>query len=244
MSSSYGYLAGEYDAFTGDVDYAEFVSFYEGLFRADGGEFSLLLDLCCGTGSVLSLLLKDGFDIIGSDASPEMLQRAMEKAASAGHSPLLLCQDARELDLYGTVDACCCSLDSINYIPPEDLPEVFRRLHLFIRPGGLFIFDIRSPESFAEMDGATYVDENEDALVLWRADLDEERGRIDFGMDIFVQQDGKNLWRRESEVHTEYLHTAELLKQLLEEAGFGEFTVHADGPQSDRGRISFSCRRI
>ncbi|MFR6425956.1 MAG: class I SAM-dependent methyltransferase [Oscillospiraceae bacterium] len=63
--------------------------------------------------------------------------------------PLLLCQEASELDLYGTVDAAYCSLDGFDYLPPEELPEVLHRLHLFVRPGGMLIVDIRDPASFA-----------------------------------------------------------------------------------------------
>ena len=48
--SSYVALAEWYDRLTGDVPYAEFADFYEAEFRRDGGEFRLLLDLCCGTG--------------------------------------------------------------------------------------------------------------------------------------------------------------------------------------------------
>ena len=45
------------------------------------------------------------------------------------------------------------TMDGINYLPGEDLGEVFRRLCLFVRPGGLLIFDVKSPESLrAKMD--------------------------------------------------------------------------------------------
>ena len=54
--SAYDALAPWYDALTGDVPYEEYADFYEKLFRDDGGEFKLLLDLCCGTGT-LSLIL-------------------------------------------------------------------------------------------------------------------------------------------------------------------------------------------
>lgn len=46
--SCYGSLAGYYDKLTGDVPYSKFIEFYEAEFARDGGEFRLLLDLCCG----------------------------------------------------------------------------------------------------------------------------------------------------------------------------------------------------
>ena len=50
--SCYETLAAFYDRLTEDVDYRQFADRYEQAFSADGGEFRLLLDLCCGTGSL------------------------------------------------------------------------------------------------------------------------------------------------------------------------------------------------
>ena len=172
--SCYGPLASWYDQLTGDVPYEQFANFYEAEFARAGGEFRLLLDLCCGTGTLTWLMARRGYELIAVDASVDMLMQAREKPVELKTPPLFLLQDAAELDLYGTVDAAYCSLDGMNYIPPEDLPEVFRRLRLFIRPGGLLIFDIRTPEWLRALDGEVFVDENEEVLCLWRADFDEE----------------------------------------------------------------------
>ena len=143
--SCYGPLACWYDRLTGDVPYDQFADFYEAEFSRAGGEFRLLLDLCCGTGTLTMTMARRGYEMIAADASVDMLMQAREKAADAETPPLFLLQEASRLDLYGTVDAAYCSLDGMNYIPPEELPRVFHRLHLFIRPGGLLVFDIRTP---------------------------------------------------------------------------------------------------
>ena len=245
MTSAYGPLAAWYDALTRDVDYAAFADFYETQFAAAGGEFRTLLDLCCGTGTLTELLSRRGYELIAADASPDMLMEAREKAAGLPEGcvqPLLLCQSAAELDLYGTVDAAYCSLDGFDYLPPEELPEVLRRLRLFIRPGGLLIFDIRTPESFRSLDGEMFVDETEDVLCLWRADLEAESGVMRFGMDLF-QREGE-LWARESEEHIEYAHTPETLTALLRAQGFGRIRATDQCPQGDQGRLFFIAERI
>lgn len=239
--SAYGALAAWYDALTRDVPYGEFADFYEAEFAADGGGFRLLLDLCCGTGTLTRILAERGYEMIGADASPDMLMRARENAEGLPVPPLFLCQSAEELDLYGTVDAAVCSLDGMDYIPPAALPEVFRRLHLFVRPGGLVIFDVRTPESFRALDGQVFVDETEDVLCLWRADFNGDEDAMRYGMDIFSREG--ELWRRECEEHVEYAHTPEFLLETMEKAGFVSAALRPDCPQSGDGRLFITAKR-
>lgn len=239
--SCYSFLAPWYDKLTGDVPYERFADFYEAEFRRDGGEFRLLLDLCCGTGTLTTVLSRRGYEMIAVDSSVEMLMEAQSKSAGLETPPLFLCQDAAALDLYGTVDAAVCSLDGMNYIPPEDLPEVFRRLRLFVRPGGLLIFDIRTPDFLRSLDGDVFVDEQEDVLCLWRADFEEELPAIIYGMDIFSRQG--RLWQRESEEHVEYAHEPAALQTLLEQAGFHDVCLRPDCPQGDMGRLFITAIR-
>ncbi len=231
----YDALARWYDRLTGDVPYREIADLYEAEFAADGGEFRLLLDLCCGTGAMTWELAGRGYEMIAADRSADMLMQAQSKASNAAQRPLFLCQSAEELDLYGTVDAAVCCLDGFNYIPPDTLPEVFRRLHLFIRPGGLLLFDIRTPDFLRSLDGQTFVDETEDMLCLWRADLSPADRALIYGMDLFSRRG--RLWERSGEEHVEYLHSPEDLRRMLEAAGFRGVRMRSDGPQGDAGRL-------
>lgn len=239
--SCYSFLAPWYDSLTGDVPYGEFADFYEEEFRRQGGEFHLLLDLCCGTGTLTCELARRGYEMIAADSSPDMLMEAQAKASELSVPPLFLCQEAAGLDLYGTVDAAVCSLDGMNYIPPEQLPEVFHRLHLFVRPDGLLIFDIRTPDFLRSLDGDVFVDENEDLLCLWRADFDEELSAIIYGMDIFSRRG--RLWERDSEEHVEYAHDPRQLRGLLEQAGFHNVALRSDCPQGEQGRLFITALR-
>ena len=86
--SCYEALAAYYDRLTADVDYRSFADRYESAFAADGGPFHLLLDLCCGTGSMSLEMSRRGYELISVDASEQML---MERAAGStpAAAPLL-----------------------------------------------------------------------------------------------------------------------------------------------------------
>lgn len=231
-------LAPLYDAFTRDVPYVALADWYDALLNPAGEAQRMYLDLCCGTGTLTLLLARRGREMIGVDASPEMLSVAQAKAQAAEGldvPPLFLCQEAAGLDLYGTVQGALCSLDGMNYLPPEELPELLRRLHLFLEPGGVFAFDFHSPAHLRELDGGVFVDETEDALCLWRASFDADKGVLVYGMDIFTR--AGRFWRREEEEHVEYAHAPEDLRALLLEAGFTDVRLLTDGPGSRQGRL-------
>ncbi|HHU22963.1 MAG TPA: class I SAM-dependent methyltransferase [Clostridiales bacterium] len=241
--SAYGPLAKWYDLLTRDVPYTEFADYYEGIFKARTAAVDTILDLACGTGTLTYILAERGYELIGVDASPDMLSLAAEKAGELekGIKPLFLCQELAELDLYGTVDAAVSCLDGMNYLPPNQLPRVFHRLKLFIRPGGLFIFDVHSPERLRSLDGGTFVDESRDVLCLWRAEYDRKENYLVYGMDIFTRSG--NLWSREREEHIEYAHEPDMLAELLKNAGFGNIEMGAPGPHRELGRIFIVAER-
>lgn len=239
--TSYGPLASKYDALTRDIPYKEFADYYEAEFKLNGGEFRLILDLCCGSGTLTEIMASRGYELIAVDSSPDMLQEAKNKTSSAGIPPLYICQRAEKLDLFGTVDAAYCSLDAINYISPENLAEVFYRLKLFIRPEGLLIFDVLSEQSIKSLDGQTYIDETEDTLCIWRADYDEDERVVLYGIDLFIKIG--ELWRREQEEHIEYIYSSEEISAALKAAGFHNIREDKNGPHGDTGRIFYTAER-
>lgn len=233
----YGPLAPLYDRLTQDVDYEAFADFYEKIFKARMPGAETLLDLGCGTGSLTAIMSKHGYELIATDISPDMLMEARDKCSQLEGiiQPLFLCQSMTELDLYGTVNAAYSSLDAINYLPCSQLPKVFSLLHLFIEPGGLFIFDINSPQRLLSLDGSVSVDEDENILCLWRGDYDSEEKALCYSIDIFTREG--RLWRRSLEEHVEYVHEPEQLCRMLSDAGFINIQIINDCPQAELGRL-------
>lgn len=245
--SPYESLAASYDALTQDVDYEAFADYYGQLFAKAGLQVHTVLDAACGTGTLSAVLARRGFDMICVDRSEEMLAVAAEKlaAVAAPCRPLLLCQPLEELDLYGTVDAEICSLDGLNYIPPENIGTVLHRLWLFLEPGGMLVFDINTPYKLQGMDGEVFIDEREDVFCVWRTEFDAAENACFYGIDMFFESGG--LWTREFEEHVEYAYAVRELTDWLQTAGFCDVQVYGElrleAPRVDEMRVFFTARK-
>ena len=224
---SYEFLAGCYDELTTDVRYSRWADYIEKHFTRSALPIHTVLDLACGTGSLTAELMGRGYEMIGADRSAEMLSVAAEKCRGLeGEPPIFLCQSMEKLDLYGTIDACVCCLDSVNYVTnPRQLKKAFERVHLFLMPGGLFLFDINTPDKLRGLDGGMFIDETDDAYCVWRAEYSPRRRICTYGMDIFrLEEDGR--WSRGEEVHEEYAYEPDELEEYLREAGFTRIRRH------------------
>ena len=247
--SAYDALAASYDALTEDVQYEKRADFIEKLFRRSRIPVHTVLDLACGTGAMTWLLTGRGYELIAVDNSEDMLAAAMSKSGAVeGVAPIFLHQSMPKLDLYGTVDAAICCLDSLNYLTrPADVQRTFQRLHLFIAPGGTLIFDVNTPEKFLRLDGQVYLDETEDAYCVWRADFSKRSQICSYYMDIFQLDPASGQWERDVELHRERAYSVEQLTEMLQRAGFRDIRVYGDkklrAPAADEQRIFFVARK-
>ena len=243
---AYHALAASYDRLTNDVDYQATVNFYEQIWTRDGLCPRTAVDLACGTGSVALILARMGLEVTAVDMSEEMLMVAAQKAMEQGLRPLFVRQLLQELRLPRGVDLAVCALDSLDYIlDPRDCAEAIRRVYKAMNPGGIFIFDVNTPEKLRAMDGQVFLDEDDDVYCVWRGEFDEETNICSYGMDLF-QRSG-NVWHRSFEEHGEYAYTQEQLIGFLKAAGFTHIRVYADrkfeAPVAGEQRIYFKARK-
>lgn len=241
---AYHAISAFYDRINADIDYDAWADYIERGFCAHLPQKpELVLDLACGTGSMTLALARRGYDMIGADGSAEMLNIAMTRAREASLNGILwLMQDMRDFELYGTVGAVTCCLDSINYLTEDgDLEECFATVHNYLDPDGLFFFDVNTPYKFEHIYGDnSYIfdEETDDRLIFcgWQNYYDSETRLCDFDLSVFTEdRDGR--YRREDESHTERCYTLEELASALHRTGFELIAVHGDiggtVPQSD-----------
>lgn len=207
-------------------------------------ERNLVLDLGCGTGTLTELMAEVGFDMMGIDMSPEMLQIAMEKRAESGHDIMYLCQDMRELELYCTVGTVICVCDSINYVlEDEEVIETFRRVNNYLYPKGLFIFDFNTVYKYSEVIGDTTIAENrEDCSFIWDNFYEEESHINEYDLTIFVREETEmDVFRRFQETHYQRGYDLQEMLHFVKAAGL-EFVVAFDA--DTEGEVTEETERV
>ena len=239
--SSYDALAASYDGLMIDGGYRKRAEWLDRQLKKSAIPVHTVLDLACGTGTISCLLAQKGYQVTATDGSEEMLTQAMQKAAALeGRPPLFLHQTMPCLRLLEPVDAAVSTLDSLNYLTREkDIRETFCRVYRWLKPGGMFIFDVNTPYKLRRMDGQMYMDETEDSFCVWRTFFSERTRVCTYQVDLFrLRRDGT--WDRDFEEHRERAWTQEELRTYLTDAGFtdirltGDLTLRPPKAEEDR----------
>src|SRR5487761_363156 len=170
----YQQFAQFYDALMGDGT-SRSARILEAIDRFNVGATSLL-ELGCGTGSVLEGLASIP-ELVGLDASAEMLSAATAKVPSAE----FLLGEMTDFDLGITFGVVACVYDTVNHLVNYEAWEsLFQGVARHLEPGGLFIFDLNtigrlhqlvaSPPWVHDFDGNTLIVDvrsNGDEVTLW-----------------------------------------------------------------------------
>ena len=262
MSGCEGYhaLARFYDKLNAEIDYVAWADFVERCFEKYlPSSPELVLDLACGTGIMTAELAKRGYDMIGIDGSAEMLSEAFSRSVECG-GILFLQQDLRSFELYGTVGAVVCCLDSLNYLLGEgELDTCFSLVHNYLDPNGLFLFDMNTPYKFREIYGNhAYVLEDElppfaengqpSAIFCgWQNEFHPETGICDFHLSLF-EEDENGTYFRSDEHQQERCYSMEEITAALRSVGLELLGVFSDwsfsAPNETTERWYFAARCI
>ena len=221
---NYGAISTIYDNINAHVDYKAWADFFEKCFdKYLPSRPELVLDLACGTGSMTFELAKRGYDMIGVDGSYDMLNIAYDRKydLQLPRDVLFLMQDMREFELYGTVGAITCCLDSVNYLTGEgELDRCLSLVHNYLDPDGLFLFDVNTPHKFENVYASnTYVYEEDDcgnnSFCIWQNFYDEKTRLCDFSLTVFEKDDEEEKYFRRDESQTERCYSKEEIEKAL-----------------------------
>ncbi len=230
---SYASFAFFYDELTNNVNYEKRAEFFLDKLNEIGHLPGLTLDLACGTGSLTLELLKRGIDTFGVDASPQMLSIAKDKAQGFP-DVLFVCQKMQRLELYAPVDTVMCMLDGINHLPSfDDMMTTFRKVHEYLNPGGVFIFDMNTVYKHKEiLAHNTFVYDMENVFCCWQNSYNDDDS-VDISLDFFAKSAAG--YKRFTESFTERAYEEQGLKEALLEVGFVEVHIY-DSPGEEKER--------
>lgn len=238
--NEYTAFASVYDEFMDNIPYDDWSVYIESLLKEYGVNDGLVLDLGCGTGVITEILASHGYDMIGVDASSEMLMEAQEKKASSGLDILYLNQDMREFELYGTVAGAVSICDCMNYITEyEDLVTVFKLVNNYLDPKGVFIFDMNTEYKYQQIGDLTIAEDREDKSFIWENYYDDENRINVYELSIFIKGDDDR-YDKYKEQHFQKAYTLDEVKRAIDEAGmefvasYDAFTKNAPSNESER----------
>lgn len=244
MYTGFAYV---YDEFMDNIPYDEWHEYLHDILKSNGVTEGLVAELACGTGIMTEKLAKDGYDMIGIDLSYDMLEVARERCPE---NVLLLEQDMREVDLYGSVAAFVCVCDGMNYLIEDgDLYQTFKKVKTFLDYGGVFIFDMKTEYFYQNVLGdRTIVDNREDTSFIWENQYDKDTCINEYLLTIYALADDENdMFERCDELHRQRAYKKEFVKQELERAGLELLNIYEaftkNEPSECSERLYFVARR-
>ncbi|MDE6024801.1 MAG: class I SAM-dependent methyltransferase [Lachnospiraceae bacterium] len=220
MAEAYSDFALVYDRLMDNIPYDDWFDYIHGLLTEYGIKNGIIVELGCGTGNITERLAVSGYDMIGIDTSPSMLNMARSKKSEASTS-LYLCQDMREFELYGTVSAVVSVCDSINYIlEPDELVHVFSLVNNYLDPKGVFIFDFNTRHYYLDVVAdATIAEDREDISFIWDNYYDAKSNINELALSLFIRETDDDLFRKYEELHLQKGYTLEEMITLVEQSG-------------------------
>lgn len=139
---TYEPFAPYYDACTAGYKAERWTGRLAALAEGCGVSGRRLLDVGCGTGKSFLPMLERGWEVVGCDLSPAMLEIAKEKV---GEEVRLEVADVRELPVFGEFDLVWALNDTLNnLLSPSELQAAIEGMGRNLAPGGAILFDLNT----------------------------------------------------------------------------------------------------
>ncbi len=233
-------LAQVYDAIMSDIDYEAWGEFILQTVEKRGWKRGRVLDMGCGTGNSSYPMIAQGLEILGLDASQEMLEVAREKL------PMLtfIQADFKQFDLGKTFTLVYSVFDSLNnLLTDQDFLQTAKCVHKHLEPDGFFMFDANTTIGLKDLWEAGRAEGwANDVYYRWEHSFDETTGLAK--VEAYCENEQTSF----TEVHYERPYDKPLLERLLKQAGFKniEIITYPDGDTAsdDDERVWAICQKL
>jgi 2-polyprenyl-3-methyl-5-hydroxy-6-metoxy-1,4-benzoquinol methylase len=183
-----------------------------------------VLDLTCGTGSQVFWLIKDGYNVVGSDINAKMLEIAKTKALQQNLDIQFIQGDMRDVQV-DQFDTVITIFNAIGHLTKDDFSKTIQNVSKNLKPNGLYIFDIFNLDYLLHENNITKltidwqtVHKQTKAREIQYSTIDQN-GTLASYTILHEQQDDQEAQISQS-FQTLQIYTAEELKNMLEQNGF------------------------
>jgi SAM-dependent methyltransferase len=236
--ASYDTFSKFYDAVMGDR--AEATECLREFIRKGCPEAKKVLELGCGTGSVLKHLAKE-YEVCGLDQSRKMLSIARKKVPQAR----LFQQDMVRFSLPERFDVVCCVFDSINHVLRfAGWKELFANVCRHLSDGGVFIFDVNTQEKLnRHISEPAWVHPFGNNLLIIKVS-DAPNHASNWNIRVFEHTKGNRYLLHEENIQEAAFPTSKIVAAL--KAHFRRVTVidtDRSRPSTHSERLYFVCKK-
>lgn len=183
-----------------------------------------VLDMTCGTGSQVFYLAERGYEVVGSDFSPALLDIARNKAERVNFGVEFLVGDMRTIKV-GKFDAVITIFSAIGHVNKSEFEITLQNIRHNLNDGGIYIFDIFNLQAITDEVIKDFVMDINSVIdgVKFR---NQQYSEIDRGNGLLISHDKYTITKEgnKPEYHTNtfslQIYTAKELQNLLETNGF------------------------
>ncbi len=223
---AYTVLAEIYDSVMQEVDYDTWSDYIDDLIMLHHHEAEDLLELACGTGTMAISMEKLGYyNVMATDISPYMVQKAREKAKKYNSDVIFKPLDFLNIDLEEKFDVAFMVFDSLNYLHnKEDILKLHQQVYNVLRPDGLFIYDFTTPRNSRK--AIRYLNDEEDTIddKYWyhRMSTFDEKERIHTNIFDIRKQSSDNSEAEQNyrEEHHQKIYTFDEILPIVDKSPF------------------------
>ncbi len=219
-----------YDDLMQDVPYDQFASLFDRAVHYVGIPLGRVMDLGCGTGTMIPHLLRKARSVVGIDPSLDMLTVAAQKQVTTRNRVTFVQSTAADMPTEVRVDFCVSFCDVFNYIVTErELLQSFRAVARALSFNGHFLFDLHSPHKVLNLLGnQAHYDVTDDHVAFMQTSINDQELIVTYELTLFARTQNE-LYERMDENHQQRAYPLSIVLFTLAKAGFQSVHMGSDG---------------
>ena len=240
----YDGIAQSYDELMDHVNYKQWAKYLQTIFSLHDKKIKSLIDMSCGTGSLLASMAASKIQLTGSDISFQMLAQAKEKCRN--RNIRFAAADFMNLPFSDNeFDAALVLYDSVNYLlKDKDVQMFFNEADRILKNKGLLIFDAVTPYTCRTYFRNYHVQEfDENGRGYDRKSWFDEKKSIQYNEFLISCNDGTFL-----EKHKQKIRSIRSWSKLVQAGPFADFTIFGDftfmPAKKNAERVHFVCEKV